>query len=385
MKYYCLCLSLVFGMIECCSAQEVLESPIPNFDPSDMIRFETTSQAERRRASLNKYIWPQGLPNTRPKVRRLMNAEELKGISPDLIDHVDRFDIAVGEFDFSVTAFRILPKKTRQPAIRFIVHHGHVPDGPEHYLDAGVKETMEYLLDHGCEVVAMQMPLVGWNQDSDGVYPDKTPFELGTRGTSGHREIFDQLEPHLEGQTFRLFLEPIVQVVNELTTSGKAEDQLHMIGLSGGGWATHMAAAIDARIQYSIPVAGAMPLYARAFSPGSMGDTEQHHTPLYREVDRNGDGVPETAAGVASWLEIFALGAIGGPQPRKQIQVLNLYDSCCFSGEIYRTYDQFLTEKVEALDAGSWSIFIDRSHREHLISKKTLETVVAPLLAPSAP
>jgi len=85
---------------------------------------------------------------------------------------------------------------------------------------------------------------------------------------------------------------------------------------------------------------------------------------------------------VASWLEIFALGAIGGPQPRKQIQVLNLYDSCCFSGEIYRTYDQFLTEKVEALDAGSWSIFIDRSHREHLISKKTLETVVAPLLAP---
>ena len=93
MKYYCLCLSLVFGMIECCSAQEVLESPIPNFDPSGMIRFETTSQAERRRASLNKYIWPQGLPNTRPKVRRLMNAEELKGISPDLIDHVDRFDI----------------------------------------------------------------------------------------------------------------------------------------------------------------------------------------------------------------------------------------------------------------------------------------------------
>lgn len=385
MKYYYLCLSLLVGMIECCSAQEVLESPIPNFDPSGMIRFETTSQAERRRASLNKYIWPQGLPTTRPKVRRLMNAEELKGISPDLIDHVDRFDIAVGEFDFSVTAFRILPKKTRQPAIRFIVHHGHVPDGPEHYLDAGVKETMEYLLDHGCEVVAMQMPLVGWNQDSDGVYPDKTPFELRTRGTSGHREIFDQLEPHLEGQTFRLFLEPIVQVVNELTTSGMAEDQLHMIGLSGGGWATHMAAAIDARIQCSIPVAGAMPLYARAFSPGSMGDTEQHHTPLYREVDRNGDGVPETAAGVASWLEIFALGAIGGPQPRKQIQVLNLYDSCCFSGEIYRTYDQFLTEKVEALDAGSWSIFIDRSHREHLISKKTLETIVAPLLAPSAP
>jgi hypothetical protein len=383
MKYYCLWFSFFLGMVECCAAQQLSDSPLPDFDPSGMVRFETASQAERRRASLNKYIWPQGLPTTRPKVQSLMNAEELQGISPDFIDHVDRLDITVGDFDFSAVAFRILPQKTRQPAIRFIVHHGHVPDGPEHYLDAGVKETIEYLLNHGCEVVVMQMPLVGWNHDSNGVYPDKTPFELESRGTSGHRELFDQLEAHLEGQTFRLFLEPIVQVVNELSTVQKAEDQLHMIGLSGGGWATHMAAAVDARIQCSIPVAGAMPLYARAFSPGSMGDTEQHHTPLYREVDRNGDGIPETAAGVASWLEIFALGAIGETQPRKQIQVLNLYDSCCFSGEIYRTYDQFLTEKVKTLAGGSWTVFIDRSHREHLISRETLETVVAPLLGKS--
>jgi hypothetical protein len=380
MKNYCLWFSLMFGMVECCTEQRVIDSPPPGFDPSGLIRFETTSQAERHRASLNKYIWPQGLPTTRPKVQSLMNVEELQGMRPDLIDHVDRLDVTVGDFDFSTIAFRIFPRKPRRPAIRFIVHQGHVPDGPEHYLDAGVKETVEYLLGQGCEVVAMQMPLVGWNHDSSGVYPGKAVFELGSRGTSGHRELFDLLEPHLEGQTFRLFLEPIVQVINELSTVHETEDQLHMIGLSGGGWATHMAAAVDTRIQYSIPVAGAMPLYARAFSPGSMGDTEQHHSLLYGEEDRNGDGVPETAAGVSSWLEIFALGTVGETQPRKQIQVLNLYDSCCFSGEIYRTYAQFLTEKVQTLAAGSWAVFIDQSHREHLISREALETVVAPHL-----
>jgi hypothetical protein len=385
MKTYSLWLTLIFGLLEISSGQEAVDSPLPGFDPSGMIRFESVSQAERRRESLHKYIWPEGLPATRPKIQSLMNADELSTIAPELIDHVERMDITVGKFDFVAVAFRVLPKASRQPAFRFIVHHGHVPDGPEHYLDAGVKETVEFLLLHGCEVVLMQMPLVGWNHDADGIYPDQTPFEIEARGTSGHRELFDQLEPHLHGQTFRLFLEPIIQVVNELSSRGQPDDQLHMIGLSGGGWATHMAAAVDTRIQCSIPVAGAMPLYARAYSPGSKGDTEQYYTPLYREVDQNGDGVPETAAGVASWFEIFALGAIGGDQPRKQIQVLNLYDSCCFSGEIYRTYDQFLTDKIRMLNAGSWSVFIDRTHREHLISKQTLETVVAPLLEATKP
>ena len=77
MKNYCLWFSLMFGMVECCTEQRVIDSPPPGFDPSGLIRFETTSQAERHRASLNKYIWPQGLPTTRPKVQSLMNVEEL--------------------------------------------------------------------------------------------------------------------------------------------------------------------------------------------------------------------------------------------------------------------------------------------------------------------
>jgi hypothetical protein len=381
MRHIRLTAAILIGLAQTTQAQMEMDSPLPDFNPERMVRFESVSQAERRRESLQKYIWPEGLPSTRPKVSNVMQPSELEKVSADLIDHVDRFEITVGPFDFEAIAFRVVPRAMRQPAIRVMVHHGHVPDGADHYLDAGVKETIEFLLQHGCEVTVMQMPLVGWNGDSTGIFPDQTPFELSQRGTAGHQEMFTQLEPHLEGQTFRFFLEPILQVVNELTAVSDAEERLVMIGLSGGGWATHMAAAIDVRIDDSVPVAGAMPLYARAYSPGSKGDTEQYHEPLYREVDRDGDGIPETAAGVASWLEIFALGAMSQKQPRRQIQVLNFYDSCCFSGDIYRTYDTFLEDRIQQLGTGSWSLFVDRTHRDHLISVETLEKVVKPLIS----
>ena len=98
-------------------------------------------------------------------------------------------------------------------------------------------------------------------------------------------------------------------------------------------------AAVDTRIRQSFPVAGAYPLYARPYGGGSS-DTEQTYAPLYREIDGpDADAIPDTAAGVASWLEIFALGGYGSG--RRQIQILNLYDTCCFFGDSFETYDDF--------------------------------------------
>ena len=161
MRHIRLTAAILIGLAQTTQAQMEMDSPLPEFNPERMVRFESISQAERRRESLQKYIWPEGLPSTRPKVSNVMQPRELEKVSPDLIDHVDRFEIAVGPFDFEAIAFRVVPRAMRQPAIRVIVHHGHVPDNAEHYLDAGVKETIEFLLQHGCEVTVMQMPLVG--------------------------------------------------------------------------------------------------------------------------------------------------------------------------------------------------------------------------------
>ena len=45
-----------------------------------------------------------------------------------------------------------------------------------------------------------------------------------------------------------------------------------MIGLSGGGWTTTVAAAIDPRVGLSIPVAGSLPFDMRFQHPVSCHD-----------------------------------------------------------------------------------------------------------------
>ena len=109
---------------------------------------------------------------------------------------------------------------------------------------------------------------------------------------------------------------------------------------------------------------------------GSRGDAEQYYAPLYREIDTDDDGVPDAADGVASWLEIYALGGYG--PGRRQVQVLGLYDSCCFSTDVFETYDDHVSDVVERLGQGDWDFHSDRTHREHKISQDVLEHVILP-------
>ena len=55
----------------------------------------------------------------------------------------------------------------------------------------------------------------------------------------------------------RYFLEPAVLTVNYAKAHGY--DWIGMAGLSGGGWSTTFASAIDKRINASFPIAGSTP------------------------------------------------------------------------------------------------------------------------------
>lgn len=182
------------------------------------------------------------------------------------------------------------------------------------------------------------------------------------------------------GTLFRFFLEPVVQGVNHFLMTNPGAD-VTMIGISGGGWTTHMAAAVDSRIKRSFPVAGSLPLYAREFSPGSAGDVEQFHPALYGETDADGDGVTDTASGIASWLEIYALGGCG--DGRQQIQILNLRDPCCFNGDVFKTYADFVPALVRNLGKGEWGFYSDANDR-HWISSNVINQVVEPAFSGTA-
>ena len=59
----------------------------------------------------------------------------------------------------------------------------------------------------------------------------------------------------------RYFVEPAYLTANYAFAQGY--EQLHMAGLSGGGWTTTVAAAIDKRITASFPIAGSVPCAMR--------------------------------------------------------------------------------------------------------------------------
>ena len=108
----------------------------------------------------------------------------------------------------------------------------------------------------------------------------------------------------------RFFVEPVWLTVNYAKSLGYK--LIVMLGLSGGGFTTTVAAAIDERIGLSIPVAGSMPC---DFAHTSW-DYEQF--------------CDQPWAKVANYTSLYVLGSL--EKERSQIQVIHEWDNCCFHG-----------------------------------------------------
>jgi hypothetical protein len=112
--------------------------------------------------------------------------------------------------------------------------------------------------------------------------PLRGPNNNGKFGTMSHSwfEKWEKKGVH----TMKFFVEPVILAINYAKTLGYK--RIVMVGLSGGGWTTTVAAAIDPRIDLSIPVAGSLPFDMRTALPGDpfhdLGDYEQQRArPIY--------------------------------------------------------------------------------------------------------
>src|SRR5207249_11546000 len=148
---------------------------------------------------------------------------------------------------------------------------------------------------------------------------------------------------------FRFFLEPLVVALN-YAEDHYAYDAVYMTGLSGGGWTTTVYAALDSRVQRSYPVAGSAPNYLRVGYEG-LGDAEQVEPGFYR---------------IANYEELYVMGSHG--LNRLQLQVLNLYDACCFSGTRFTNWVDKVRLKTAELGPGSYDFFSDTTHQSHKTS-----------------
>jgi len=177
------------------------------------------------------------------------------------------------------------------------------------------------------------------------------------------------------GSPLKYFLEPTAVSLNHLKMRSRVDRfpdyrAYHMTGLSGGGWATTVYAAIDPTIRGSFPVAGTIPLYLR--TGGSVGDREQFEPSFYS---------------IAGYPDLYILGARG--RGRKQVQILVRRDDCCFgqaqhdakaSGFAYadamRDYEGRVQAALRKSGSGSFRLEIDESAPSHMISHHAIEDVL---------
>ncbi|HEB79668.1 MAG TPA: alpha/beta fold hydrolase, partial [Rhodospirillales bacterium] len=212
-------------------------------------------------------------------------------------------------------------KKTKRV---MIYHHGYASDYDTQ------KAHFKTLLRAGFAVIAHN--LTG--------YGDSAPFQSWSEAK----------------RPLRAFFEPVVASINYAMDKFGYED-INMMGLSAGGWMTAVAAAMDKRIKRSYPVAGVLPIYLRREKETA---SPQYYEPMLK---------------AAGYLDMFILGSWG--EGRKQLQIFNRYDRCCFANSRGKLYEAAVAEAVGKLGSGAFGVMIDESHARHKLSALGMKAILA--------
>ncbi|EKV27393.1 hypothetical protein C882_1895 [Caenispirillum salinarum AK4] len=324
--------------------------PAPYDDPAfaeALIRVDDAPAAEAVRQRLIVRIFGDaGLPAGRgfDTVERGVEEPNLAGLPAA---RIDRMRMAL-DHGYGATAYHLVPEGEAAETL-VLYNHGHVSDifGKE------ARHAIEQFLRAGHAVTALSMP---------NRRPNTTPGRIDTvrHGSIANRldhESFSFLET-AEYSPIRLFVAPLVAAVDQGLADGY--ETIAATGISGGAWSITVAAAVDRRIQATYPVAGSLPMYLLALPPNRPGDWEQVHADIYR---------------IASYLDLYVLGAAG--QGRRQIQILNQYDSCCFRGIGARGYASAVAEATAAL-GGRYELVILPEH-DHRIAPEAFDIILEDL------
>lgn len=311
-------------------------------DVAALISIDEASDVFKLRKQLIYFLWGEsGLPRSLPSdVEKNLKDRRYQDILS--LERIDKITISM-EFGLKSIVYHFIPKKSNNKVILY--HQGHDGD----FIQS--KEQINYFIDKGYAVIAFCMPLLGLNNQPIVYFSRIGQLKITSHD---HMKFLKTRGSH----PIKYFIEPVVIALNYLE-SDLDYSQVSMVGISGGGWTTTLAAALDARISYSFPVAGSYPLYLRSDSPRDWGDYEQNNPELYKTVN---------------YLELYIMGGHG--KNRKQTQVINLYDPCCFSGIKWETYEEVVKSRVDQLGDGGFEILLDDSHHEHRISRMVIDRIL---------
>ena len=319
-------------------------------DLHKVISIHDLKDAMGKRGELTNFIWgPNGLPKEQPaKVEPGIQDARYTDLSN--LKQIDRLAINM-EWGLTSTVYHFIPEHGNNKLL--IYHGGH--DG-----DVIIaKDVIAFFLKHGFSVMGFSMPLETPNNrpvvDLEGI---------GKIQLSFHEQL--KLLKMKAGHPVQLFLTPVTVALNYVQPLGYTA--VYMTGVSGGGWTTTMYAAVDPRITRSYPVAGTLPVHLR-------GDKGRSNT-AQRAADW-GDyeqTIPELNS-VANYLDLYILGSFG--EHRKQLQILNKHDPCCFAGESFKTYEGVVNDRVRALGDGAFAVYLDTENTDHSTSGVALEIMLS--------
>ena len=306
-----------------------------------LIHIKNQTDAALKRDAIIAFIWKDnGFPAYLPTQTELSIHDE----SFSNMENLKQIDKIIIKMDRGVDSVVYLfhPETSNNRLV--IYHQGH--DGG--FIEG--KKTIEFLLKNNYSVLAFSMPLFGMNNQPLIELENKETIKL-----ISHNQFF-----YLDSDEFtsiKYFVEPITVSLNHID---KNYDFIsyYMVGISGGGWTTTLYSAIDPRIIQSYSVAGSLPTYLRSY-PEDLGDYEQINSSLYR---------------IANYLDLYILDSYG--ENRKHVQIFNKYDPCCFAGDSFTTYENEIKNTLLKLGGGTFTVYMDDTHKEHKISEHALNLII---------
>ncbi len=320
-----------------------------NIDPArmgfnflDIIDIDSNDNLVDKRNNLVRFIW--GNDSLDYSVVPVVE-EDVRDNDYASLENLLRIDklTTSAEHGISYISYQFLPVESNGKVLLY--HQGHRGDFFHGY------KTINTLLSKGYVVVAMSMPLLGKNSQ-----PEIFHRRFGALKINNHDAV-EFIKPE-SGSAVKYFMHGILSVVNYIRMS--EYEKIGMIGLSGGGWATMLYAAIDERITNSYPVSAGYPIFLRSILKKSKwGDYEQVTPDLYE---------------IANYFEMYILGSSG--KNRSQLLIFNEFDSCCNSGRWSELYEDVVIDKVASLEGGDFEVLIDSTHKEHKISDFALQKIL---------
>lgn len=319
-----------------------------DMDVASLIRIKSKADGLAVRSNLNRYIW--GQPTLDDTLLPAVTTEQYPQFDA-LKTNVDSLDsirtlTTLSEFGISNVSYHFLNKRPDSDTVIFVQGHGA--------RTALNLSLVSEFLNNGLSVVLVSMPLTG---------PNSTP----AINHPVYGELILQRHQHLAyvvptaGHPIRYFLDGLLAITNYLHDANNTS--LHLAGISGGGWTTTLYSALDNRITSTLPIAGSYPLFARLDAGRKLwGDFEQLDPGLYE---------------IANYFELYLLGSL--EQGRQQVQLYNLNDPCCFSGDYYTVYESTIKEALLSLEGGTFDVIVDRDNADHAVSQLHLDAIVSRL------